>query len=42
MHNARNDDANDELALPDQPLGEDLVAALKERERLIIYLCYRY
>lgn len=31
MHNARYDDANDELALPDQPLGEDLIAALGNR-----------
>lgn len=32
VHNAGHNDANDELALPYQPLGEDLIAALQERE----------
>lgn len=42
MHNAGHDDANDELTLPDQPLGEDFIAALRDadRERLISYLLY--
>lgn len=35
VHNAGDNDANDELALPYQPLGEDLIAALQEREREI-------
>lgn len=32
VHNAGHNDANDELALPYQPLGEDPVAALQSKE----------